>query len=66
MLDMWFDGENRCYIPNGFEKYIAFMVNRNLIFIDSMQFMNSSLQSWSYFFLDILMFHQIFLSPQVK
>ena len=30
-------------IPNGLEKYIAFTININLIFIDSMQFMNSSL-----------------------
>ena len=30
-------------IPNGLEKYKAFTVNRNLIFISSMQFMNSSL-----------------------
>ena len=32
-------------IPNGLEKYMAFTVNRNLVFIDSMQFMNSSLDS---------------------
>ena len=32
-------------IPNGLEKYMAFTINKNLIFIDSMQFMNSSLQS---------------------
>ena len=30
-------------IPCGLEKYIAFIVNRWLVFIDSMQFMNSSL-----------------------
>ena len=30
-------------IPNGLEKYIAFFFNKNLVFIDSMQFMNSSL-----------------------
>ena len=30
-------------IPNGLEKYMAFFVNKNLVFIDSMQFMNSSL-----------------------
>ena len=29
--------------PNGLEKYIAFFLRRNLIFIDSMQFLNSSL-----------------------
>ena len=29
-------------IPNGLEKYMAFTINRNLVFIDSMQFMNSS------------------------
>ena len=32
-------------IPNGFEKYMAFTINRNLFFIGSMQFMNDSLDS---------------------
>ena len=32
-------------IPNGLEKYMAFMINKNIVFIDSMQFMNSSLDS---------------------
>ena len=32
-------------IPNGLEKYIAFTTNKNLVFIDSMQFMSSSLNS---------------------
>ena len=27
-------------IPNGLEKYMAFAINKNLIFIDSIQFMN--------------------------
>ena len=30
-------------IPNGLEKYMAFFLNKNLVLIDSMQFMNSSL-----------------------
>ena len=30
-------------IPNGLEKYMAFTINRNQVFIDSMQFMNSRL-----------------------
>ena len=30
-------------ILNGLEKYMAFKINNNLVFIDSMQFMNSSL-----------------------
>ena len=30
-------------LPNGLEKYTAFTINRNLVFIDSMQFMKSSL-----------------------
>ena len=30
-------------IPNGLKKYMAFFLNKNLIFIDNMQFMNSSL-----------------------
>ena len=29
-------------IPNGLEKYMTFFLNKNLVFIDSMQFMNSS------------------------
>ena len=32
-------------IPNGSEKYMALRINRNLVFIDSMQFMNSSLNA---------------------
>ena len=31
-------------IPNRLEKYMAFILNKNLVFIDSMQFMNSSLK----------------------
>ena len=30
-------------IPNGLEKYVAFFLNKILVFIDSMQFMNSNL-----------------------
>ena len=30
-------------IPNGFEKYMTFFLSKNLVFIDSIQFMNSSL-----------------------
>ena len=32
-------------IPNNMEKYMAFMIYRNLIFIDSFQFMNQSLSN---------------------
>ena len=32
--------------PNGLEKYIALTINNNLVFIDSMQFMNSSLDAF--------------------
>ena len=32
-------------IPNGLEKYIAFTLNKNLVSIDSMLFMNSSLDN---------------------
>ena len=31
--------------PNGLEKYIAYTVNKTFVFIDSMQFINSSLDS---------------------
>ena len=30
-------------IPNGSERYMAFFLNKNLVFVESMQFMNSSL-----------------------
>ena len=33
-------------IPNELEKYVAFTINNNLVFIDSMQFMNSSLDTF--------------------
>ena len=32
-------------IPNGLEKYMGFINNKNLVFIDSMQFMNPSLDA---------------------
>ena len=32
-------------IPNGLEKYTAFTINNNLVFIDSIKFMNSSLDA---------------------
>ena len=32
-------------IPNWLEKYMAFFLNKNLVFIDSMQFINSSLDT---------------------
>ena len=32
-------------VPNGLEKDMTFTINKNLIFIDSMQFMNSSLDA---------------------
>ena len=38
--------------PNELEKYMEFIVNKNLVFIDSMQFMNSSLQKLFKNFLD--------------
>ena len=31
-------------IPNGLEKYVVFILNKNLVFIGSMHFMNSSLE----------------------
>ena len=35
----------RNVIPNGLEKYISFNINNNFIFIDSFQFLSSSLDS---------------------
>ena len=34
-----------CIIPNGLEKYMAFTINKSLIFTDNMQFMNSSVDA---------------------
>ena len=34
-------------IPNGLEKYMSFFLNKNLVLIDSMQFMNSSLDKFA-------------------
>ena len=39
-------------IPNGLEKYMASKINRNLVFIDIMQFMNSSSDSFAKNFSD--------------
>ena len=38
-----FNGLKISVIPNGLETYMAFTLNKNLVFIDSMLFMNSSL-----------------------
>ena len=38
-----FNGLKIDVIPNGLEKYMTFTLNKNLVFIDSMLFMNSSL-----------------------
>ena len=32
-------------MPNGFKKYMAFIMNKKLVFIDNMQFINSSLEA---------------------
>ena len=32
-------------ISNGLQKYMSFTINKNIVFIDSMQFMNSSFDS---------------------
>ena len=32
-------------IPNGLEKYMPFTINKNLFFINSMQFLNCSLDA---------------------
>ena len=39
-------------IPNGLEKYMAFFLDKNLVFIDSMQFMKSSLDKRVKYLLD--------------
>ena len=39
-----FDGKVNV-LSNRLEKYMAFIINNNLVFIDSMQFMNSSLDA---------------------
>ena len=37
---------NKSVVTNGLEKYMTFFLNKNLVFIDSMQFMNSSLNKF--------------------
>ena len=32
-------------IPKGMKKFMTFMLGKNLVFIDSLQFMNSSLEN---------------------
>ena len=39
-------------MPNELEKYMAFFLGRNLVFIDSMQFMNSSFDKFAKNLLD--------------
>ena len=41
----WKFGVKIYVITNGIEKYMAFMIDNNLVFTDSMQFMNSSLEN---------------------
>ena len=38
-----FNNSKIIVIPNGLEKYMAFTVNKDLVFVHSMQFINSSL-----------------------
>ena len=33
-------------IPNRLEKFMAFTINKNLVFIDTMQFIYSNLNKW--------------------
>ena len=40
-----FDGLKISVILNGLGKYMAFTINKNLVFIDSMQFMNCNLDT---------------------
>ena len=40
-----FDNINIQVIPNSTEKYMSFIINKNIIFLDSMQFVKSSLDS---------------------
>ena len=35
----------KCVILNGLEKYMAFTINKNLVFINSIHFMNSNLDA---------------------
>ena len=45
MFDELKDFDVKIYaIPNRLEKYMAFYLNENLVFIDSMQFTNSNLE----------------------
>ena len=46
-------------ITNELEKYMAFTINTNLVFIDSMKFMNSSLDSLAKNLSDISLKHSL-------
>ena len=43
LLYYQFNLKSKVILPNGLEKYMAFFLNKSLVFIDSMKFMNSSL-----------------------
>ena len=53
-------------IPNGSEKYMAFTMNKNLVFIDSMQFMNYSLDTLAKNLLDFKHLSQEFRGEFLK
>ena len=54
-------------VPNGLEKYMVFIMNKNLVFIDSMQFMHFSLYSLVKNLSDNFMYlSQLFSGKQLK
>ena len=53
-------------IPNGLEKYMSFTLNKNIIFIDSMLFMNSSLDKLVTNFSDFKYLNSNFKEEQLE
>ena len=41
-------GYNIGVIPNNMEKYMSFTLGKNIMFIDSLQFMNSSMEKLNF------------------
>ena len=53
-------------MPNGLEKYMSFALNKNIIFIDSMLFMNSSLDKLVKNLNDFVFLSKVFKAEQLE
>ena len=53
-------------IPNGLEKYMSFTLNKNIVFIDSMLFMNSSFDKLVKHLNDFVYLSSVFKEEQLE